>query len=639
MNVQNNTTKSDFKIIALKTIKGCREDFLKILKPDETYYFYNNYSISPTDDKIINRSKLPVDFFGASSPSINISAIVGKNGSGKSTIIELLFRIINNIAAKQRPNTAKLEYTEGLFAALYYYTDNYYKIEVRDREVEQWTYNKNGTRQYEPEVKFRFEEFFYSIVVNYSHFAYNVNDLGSEVNWLDGLFHKNEGYQTPLVINPKRTEGNIDINKENLLVKSRLIANFFLPARNKRNRFRHLTDKLQATSLQLTLNESKADKVLYEIPDEKNNNIREVTLRDLDPQRELILTKLNQIYPFDYNKPDAKKYKLAFDYIVYKLVSICLKYVEYRGFYNKVSVRFNVKALEKFLSDIIEDESHITFKLKQTLNFLKFKHLELNDQIIDLDEFTTTISSLSKKFKKGTSDIIEMIPPPIFKVNIILKTKDEKNKTVSFGHLSSGEKQMIYSVSSILYHLANLDSIRGTKTRRAYKFVNIILEEIELYFHPEMQRAYINSIIDNLSWLKFKRIKGLNFCFVTHSPFILSDIPDSNILFLNEDGFPIKNQKKIKTFGGNIHDLLAHSFFLNNGFIGEFAKDKIQAVINQLAKGSNEAYFTEVEIFEIIQFIGEPFLREKLMEMYYVKYAKKKRIEDLKAELKRLEND
>lgn len=42
--------------------------------------------------------------------------------------------------------------------------------------------------------------------------------------WIKGVFHKNDGYLAPLVLNPKRTKGNIDINIENHLAKSRLMS-------------------------------------------------------------------------------------------------------------------------------------------------------------------------------------------------------------------------------------------------------------------------------------------------------------------------------------------------------------------------------------------------------------------------------
>lgn len=45
--------------------------------------------------------------------------------------------------------------------------------------------------------------------------------------WIEALFHKNDGYRTPIVLNPFRERGNIDINVETELAEQRSIA-FFL---------------------------------------------------------------------------------------------------------------------------------------------------------------------------------------------------------------------------------------------------------------------------------------------------------------------------------------------------------------------------------------------------------------------------
>ena len=90
---------------------------------------------------------------------------------------------------------------------------------------------------------------FYSVVCNYSLYAYNPNDYWEEFTnenridkirpkqdyqkypylrcWLTGLFHKNDGYQMPLVLNPMRENGNINAPKENRLAKERLLSMLF----------------------------------------------------------------------------------------------------------------------------------------------------------------------------------------------------------------------------------------------------------------------------------------------------------------------------------------------------------------------------------------------------------------------------
>ena len=94
-----------FKLLAIRPLEGCNEKFLKNLVPNQIYQFYNDYEFvdgigySITDDlktqkvKIVNNvnESVPKDLYGK---NINISAIVGKNGSGKSALIELLIATI-----------------------------------------------------------------------------------------------------------------------------------------------------------------------------------------------------------------------------------------------------------------------------------------------------------------------------------------------------------------------------------------------------------------------------------------------------------------------------------------------------------------------------------------------------------------
>src|SRR5690606_6156900 len=106
----------------------------------------------------------------------------------------------------------------------------YHKIVVDSQSISVYDYDDTGRiinnlNTYRDGFDKR--SMFYTICMNYSHYAFNANDYVSpdQPNWLEAVFHKNDAYQTPLVINPWRDEGNIIINRENDLVKSRLIAN------------------------------------------------------------------------------------------------------------------------------------------------------------------------------------------------------------------------------------------------------------------------------------------------------------------------------------------------------------------------------------------------------------------------------
>jgi len=104
-----------------------------------------------------------------------------------------------------------------------------------------------------------------------------------------------------------------------------------------------------------------------------------------------------------------------------------------------------------------------------------------------------------------------------------------------------------------------------------------------MYYHPEWQRKYIYDLIDYTSKINpenLRQIEGINVTFLTHSPFILSDIPTNNLIRL-KDGKPYLINEP-NTFGANIHELLKHSFFFEHGVMGEFAKNKVEEIILKL---------------------------------------------------------
>ena len=652
------------KLIALTPLSNCHPHLHKIIKPNTTYFFYNGYSIDA--DGIIHQShKVPNNFFKSADANeetseknniqVNISAIVGKNGSGKSTIIELLFRAINNIAYKLLANpAADLEPVEGLAVEIIFETSHLYKARVINTDISFFTLDKEGKLN-TPVLGFKLKDFFYTIAVNYSLYAYNSNDIKSEGDWLPGLFHKNDGYQTPLVLNPFRKDGNIDINNENHLVKARLIANLLAYGRDGQEN-RKLTDRLYAHSLVLTLNPDKSNTSLYSPPGLeliKSSEKKELTLNDLSIDRETILTRLNKYFRFGYTKLNKNEFKLALNYILYKVVSIALKYYDADNYFLRNERRFNENKVDAFIKELYQDRSHITLKLRQTINFLKYHYIPLQNGDVNLDDYSAAINKILARDQTFFTYRTELMPPPIFNVEIMLTNLQTSGNTIPFKSLSSGEKQMLYSVNSFIYHIMNLDSVSSRVRKKiSYPYLHIVLEEIELYAHPEMQRNYVQLILSSINRLPLNNVSGISFCIVTHSPFILSDIPHPNILFLNEEGSPEDGTDKWLTFGGNIHDLLAHSFFLQHSTIGAFAYAKIDEVISKIqpyeteppqeSVGDTKAVITKAEkdnIRDIIQLIGEPFLKAKLTDMYYSKFDKQKRIDELEAELKLLRDD
>jgi len=647
--MSENDPYTPFKIIAVIPREGCKPEYLKVLQKDQPYYFYRNYKLGKNEE--LEEDSYLEDLFNKWGPHIEITAIVGKNGSGKSTIMELFFMTINNLTYGNEKIRRDLVYVEKVHVDLYFLTDRFYKIKVDGMSTKAFVFDEKLEQMVEA-VNFDFRKLFYTVTINYSHYAYNDLDYPRGQKWLKGVFHKNDAYQIPLVLNPYRDNGNININRENQLVTARLMANLLRPSSDKDFSFRKLSAKFIAVRLRLKLDNSKAKKVLFTriVESETKHTVKmpdgtfleEVNIGMLSKiDRPAILKIINTHYPFNHQFEAEKKDPEAITYIFYKLVIICLKYDDYKKFFSKKSENF--RDIDTFIKKLIDDPSHISFKLKQTLNYLNFRHIRADQKTLELDDFGQQVYTIFNAGHEHIKELIELIPPPIFQPEIIMR-EIKGNRVSSFKYLSSGEKQMNYSVSSLLYHLNNLDSIPDKKDERiAYQNVFAVMEEIELYFHPEMQREYVDYIVKSIVQMKFKRIKNVQICFVTHSPFILSDLPDTNILFLDKQGKPAGDQAITATFGGNIHELLAKSFFLENALIGEFARGKIKWVIDQVKPSIENVPLENVDheqVMMIINTIGEEFIREKLREMYYERFdvEPNAKIKQLREQIKQIED-
>ena len=194
-------------------------------------------------------------------------------------------------------------------------------------------------------------------------------------------------------------------------------------------------------------------------------------------------------------------------------------------------------------------------------------------------------------------------------------------------------------MSTYIYHLANLESIQKANQtnpkankRVAYSMINMIFDEMELCFHPEYQRTFVNNLVSYIERAELNKVFSFNIILTTHSPFILSDIPACNILAL-KDGIPDNSFKNERTFAANIYDILGNNFFMEK-FIGEFASNEIDRIINRL---TNEKVITEKGksiIKSKIELIGDDIIRIKLLEKLGGGDDIRERVKILNAELK-----
>lgn len=718
-----------FKFIAIRANDETPDYILKKLQPNLVYWLYGGYEIE--GDIIFKKTenKIPNDLYSRYLPpkngtqiSLNISAIVGENGSGKSTLIDFMIRIINNFAAAYigelyiNPKAEHLHYINNLYGELFYeQDDSIHCISVKGATVHWFQYLKEGdkyvkevapafsvTRNKSSQIfegthqmdsnKYTLSHFFYTVISNYSLYAYNTCDYNKECTdlrienrirskaheprckrenyddrcWIKSLFHKNDGYQTPIVLTPFRDKGNIDVNIETVLAKERLMALMLFSIDQENAGFQIINGHLKVEKWDLPITKRKYDRDYIA----KNLGFRFLAHTGFDRLEKRIIELWGKYLRVDLTtfkkEQNPEVINLAFHYITYKTLKISCTYKIYNAFANRhINMRTRIKdekLLDKLVQQLFKDRSHITQKIWQTLAFIMF---DIYDDYMDNN---ISISDIAKKlhdFRQNIKDyyitdlvkwhMLDLLPPPILDFNMTFTDNKTNKSGIPFYMLSSGERQIAYSVSSFLYHILNIHSVHASSVERAkYQYVNAIFEEVELYFHPDMQRNFINFLIDGISQLSLSDIKGINICMVTHSPFVLSDIPPENILYLAKDATPEDNPCR-KTFGANIHNLLKDSFFLNNGGMGAYAKRIISGIINSLNQviplnpaAINNSLSSQSfdnlnkadQIYQDIMLIDEPLIQTELLHLYYKAFPKsnmkQQRIQELQAELSRL---
>jgi len=619
------------RMIGLRVYEPTPDKWVKVLQRGKIYTFYKAFSFDnrhlcyhqDNDSTIAYDEFKDVNLFDLQGKKVNVSAIAGENGSGKSTLIDLFFLAINNLTARDRQLGDDLTYVDGLCLDFYFMTDSLYKLTINLGSVQVFRYHQNGQEFNNPTtvsvLGFELEQLFYTIAINHSLYALNSKQMGE---WIVSLIEKNDQYQIPVVINPYRREGNININTENQLVRSRLMATLLQPITEsddpERKTLRHLTADRLAEKLALKLDAEMFTKTTRHRKAEIDFSF-ELTNPYWKPLLQEVCSQFNITVPFPDAPPsfpdDFKQ--AAFLYLVKKIITICLNYPLFEDFVEPARYQIKPDSIIDLVNALETDKTHVTHKLYQTIHFLKHPHLENIREEADIDTvFETEITQTAFEIDRLRSEISDnrlrvthFIPPPFLSVEILL------NNNIPLAELSSGEKQRIFSVSSLAYHLINLDSNMDSQMLRHYTSINVVFDEIELYFHPEMQRSFIKFLLDYLEVVELETEFDINILFITHSPFILSDIPSDNILFLGNRVPP-----GIKTFGSNIHTLLAESFFLKDSFMGDFARGKINELINFLIDENSGVQLDENSAAKMINLIGEPLIRERLTEIYQEKY-------------------
>lgn len=665
-----------FRLLSLTIDERCSEKVRRNLFPGEY---------------ILCGDVLEPQFFGK---NISVSAIVGKNGAGKSSLLELLFRMVNNFGymlganvRKNKKGSKYVKYVDGIYADLKYRIDD--ELVILKCRYDKVLYSYEGKTfclfdsldakdtfgQERPRADMEEEaqeidvvsmdaalrielckHFFFSVVTNYSLQSYNsndyldeealghhyVDDIGIDKNdsWLDGVFHKNDGYLVPISLNPERYKGFFDLQKETDLTSSRLEI-LLIEAKRRNINF---IDNYELDDIEYSFSwDYIANKVSLEKDSIKDEYELRSAIRLIAEDSHSVLAILLERYGFHVDDSENLLFYVGIAYLFYKTHSIAASYPIFGAPKQMVNVEHldeichdedTIVQYASFIKQLIHDKSHLTTKLRKTLNFMKalVNGQNLEESFSYYRDYTHFVGEVLSK-RPSLEDRMAILPPPFFKSKVYLRQIDT-GKRMLYSKLSSGERQYLFTFSALLYHVFN---IKMTPVNRPhYRLANLMLDEVEICFHPEYQRTLVYRLIELLRQFRLNYRFSINIILTTHSPFILSDIPKSNVLYL-ENGKSVGETIYKDTFGSNVNDILHQSFFLKKGFMGEFARDKIQSVIDFLNSKNSSKWTKESSLEFIEKVVSEPILQRQLRSLYEKRYdLRDNKIEKLESEIERL---
>ncbi|MFW3353426.1 AAA family ATPase [Aliarcobacter butzleri] len=334
----------------------------------------------------------------------------------------------------------------------------------------------------------------------------------------------------------------------------------------------------------------------------------------------------------------------------------------------------------------INEEMKIFLENKNKI--LSFELFDDNDDILLLIDKDEKIYKFLEKFV-FSKDILQLTPKKFeFNKLEIFKNEDDTrcfmylnkigfleydffDEKKTFSSLSSGEKNFFVELT-----ILNNEIKEFLKYEKENRYLLLIFDESDTTFHPQWQKNFLNEILNLLKNYKRDEIR-FQIVITSHSPFILSDFPKENVIFLEkfkeEDQEVICGLQKvgncknasdkvdINPFGANIHTLLSHGFFMKDGLMGEFAKEKINSIISyhekllkkELTKNENKKQRDEEKVIyekehktkfrQIQSIIGDDYLKQviknhlvEIEKILYDEYLIDKKIKKLEDEIERL---
>lgn len=190
----------------------------------------------------------------------------------------------------------------------------------------------------------------------------------------------------------------------------------------------------------------------------------------------------------------------------------------------------------------------------------------------------------------------------LFYVDKLQLKKTGSNEPIAYNGLSDGEHQFLHIIGTALL-MDEPDTI-------------FFLDEPETHYNP-MWRSKLVSTLNEVADNTENKSRQQMFVITTHSPFILSDCYQQHVFkFRRDDGVPKAEMIDIRTFGTSFNRLLKKAFD-KKATISELSDEKIKEQM-EIAKNTNN----ENKLFDIKEEVSE--MGESIEKVLLLEFVNRK---------------
>ncbi|MGR5129706.1 AAA family ATPase [Photobacterium swingsii] len=574
-------------------------DNYKVLTDREISLSSQHHVRKENNSYIINDTQIGNDFYDI---DLDIVAFFGKNGSGKSTTIELITLILSN----NIPN-------ESQVVCIYEYQSNFYYFTNREKQISVLYKNKPCIEIYNDDIEME--------KINVIYFSHQVEPLAKKITIRNKKNFKytdcsNQAHLSKL--------GRKDFTNKQVKLCFDLLESYDMtrfgisdvpmigasyPIQEILKSIRYINKKLASIAGIQEANEYHLD--TYNICKPLCESIEYFENKYLDTVR------TNHIDKVDFNEPylfqnSLNSFILLFSTKLQKniaeallfgskryvdilleldIIKACISNVEKNYINNSDYNGLNIFSIYiDYLTSKLEIYSISQFIDVLHQNKLPFdsesKEYLRKDNLYDLYQVSNFIESTIKKGEQG-----------IFNISSYEEFTGLNETFANYSNLFSNFEIKWNGISSGQYSLLTLFSRIYNQCSHSNALV-IFLDEGEINLHPEWQRTYISDLLNFFSWVKDDG-QYIKLVLTSHSPFVLSDLPRESINIMGDD-----LDEDVTFFGSNIYDIYNKGFMLERT-VGQFSYGKISDAIKKIKKSG---YDESVEA--IVSLIGDDFVRK-----------------------------